>query len=96
MIELLIALFWGVCSGTQPMDAVPLDWNRNTGWHYESGAPVHGAVADYGFHEIEGGHIRILHRYGRVDHWLIFGTNQPVVENDDGHVQCGGYVWQGD
>jgi len=93
MIETLIALFWGVCVSSAPVDAPAqmMDWNRDTGWN------LSGYFIDEGFHAIDGGHIRILRRAFTEDYY-VFGTDRDVPGNpfDIWHVQCHGYSVAGE
>ena len=96
MIEALIAAFMGVCVGTAAPDAaLPLHKTVEGNWSTPVGQLIYGRWLDAGWHEVEGGHLRILHRPWRAgDPTIVFATNQPVPDEAGGvfHPQCGAWL----
>jgi hypothetical protein len=94
MIETIIAAFMGICVGTAAPDAaLPLHETVEGNWSTPQGQLVYWGWLDEGFHPVDGGHLRILHRpwSGTT---IVFATNQPVPAGagDVFHAQCGAWV----
>jgi hypothetical protein len=87
VIAVIALVFQGICLGIAPDGAEQIAWSRETGFDY------HGAVIDYGFHNVIGGHVRILWLYQRRVFIVIGTTAKPALPYDTWHAECSAYYF---